>query len=565
MDVPLTSALPAEAFDEPSMFRVVRATGLPSDLTVRERRLLVGALNFHAVMAPGRSLTVHVYEGGWNEEPRTSDDSTFHGMSSAFAHRIGSVVIDSLVPLEAREAVAGERESLRLRSGAVRHIRISRDSVLDREPARDAPAGGYRRVLRALRTRMPLVYNDLRDLELLRHRRYLRRPAPRRDYDSEFDGVQTRIVPAAPTRPGARRAVIVGMHWFELGGAERWAFETVRLAREAGLIPVVITDRDSHQPWLGRAELDGAVVLPLSFPTGRSQTHGVEELLRGIFATFDVRGVVVHHNQWLYDRLHWIARSRPDLPIVDSTHIVEYRGGGYPVSSALVEQAISHHHVISPSLASWMSDVQQIPRGKVVMAPLGGLTIQHSNVTFHRRELGERFTVAFVGRLARQKGPEVFLSAVRRLGPASAGMRFIMHGDGELAAWVERLIATAGLDAVIERRDSRSSVEETLREAHLLVVSSHNEGLTLTTLEAIALGVPVVSTSVGAQSDIIPQRALVPRRSRSAARGLARLMSRLAADEKARERLWGDERERERELLAHKPASTWFNEEISKW
>lgn len=565
MEEPLTSALPAEAFDELSMFLIIRATGVPTDLTTRERRLLVGALNFHALMAPGRTLTVHLYEGGWDEEPRTSDDSTFHGMSSAFAHRIGSIVIDSLVPSETREEVAGERDSLVLRSSAVRHVRISRDSVLDREPARDAPAAGYRRALRALRSRMPLLYNDLRDLELIRHRRYLKAPAPRRDYESEFDGVRARIVPAAPTTAGSRRAVIIGMHWFELGGAERWAFETVRLVREAGLIPVVITDRDSHQPWLGRAELDGAVILPLSFPTGRSQTHGVEELLRGILAAFDVRGVVVHHNQWLYDRLHWIARSRPNIPIVDSTHIVEYRGGGYPVSSALVEQAISYHHVISPSLASWMSNVQQIPSEKVVMAPLGGLTVQHADVSFRRRELGEPFTVAFVGRLARQKGPEVFLAAIRRLGQESTAMRFVMHGDGELAAWVERLIETAGLDAVIERRDSRSPVEDTLREAHLLVVSSHNEGLTLTTLEAIALGVPVISTRVGAQGDIIPSRALVPRRSRAAARGLARLIARLSANEVARERLWSEEREREGELLAHKPASTWFSEEISKW
>ncbi len=85
-------------------------------------------------------------------------------------------------------------------------------------------------------------------------------------------------------------------------------------SREAGLLPIVLTNRDSHQPWIGRPELDGALIVPFSEPTVRSQTAGVEELLRAILRTFDVRGVVVHHNQWLYDRLHWIARSRPGLP-----------------------------------------------------------------------------------------------------------------------------------------------------------------------------------------------------------------------------------------------------------
>ncbi|MEZ5213472.1 MAG: hypothetical protein R2692_00915 [Microbacterium sp.] len=71
----------------------------------------------------------------------------------------------------------------------------------------------------------------------------------------------------------------------------------------------MLTNRESHHPWIDRPELDGALIIPFSEPTVLSQTDGVEQLLRALLASYDIRGVVVHHNQWLYDRLPWITRA----------------------------------------------------------------------------------------------------------------------------------------------------------------------------------------------------------------------------------------------------------------
>jgi glycosyltransferase involved in cell wall biosynthesis len=552
---------------QPALFRIISEESAFEDFSTRERRLLVGALNFHALMAPERELTAHFYGGGWQSLPRTTDDSTFTGMSRLYARREFTARMVSAVPLEDREPIAAEARSRRLTVGNVRHLHISRDAVLQHDPPRDISSAPVRRVLRRIRAKTPLLYDEARDLELLRHRRALVKRAPRRDYAAEFEvgGIHgdSRIVPAREPVAGAQRAVLLGLHWFELGGAERWAFETVRMVREAGLLPIVLTNRDSHQPWIARPELEGALLLPFSEATALSQTSGVEEVLRAIFRTFDVRGVVVHHNQWLYDRLHWIRWSRPELPIVDSTHIVEYRGGGYPVSSALVEEAITTHHVISPALERWMTDVQGIPQSKVKMAPLGGLTVDIPNPVFRARRADEPFTVAFIGRIARQKAPEVFVSMARRLQKKASGIRFVMHGDGDMSSVIDDMIRAQGV--AVERRDSTVPVPTTLSEAHVLVVPSHNEGLTLTTLEALAYGVPVVSTDVGAQRDIVPPRALTPRNAHVATQRLAAIVEALRSDEAARRMLWEEEHAAERRLLAAPSASQWFQEEVRGW
>ena len=557
-----------KALDQPALFRFADAeTG--ADLSARERRLLVGGLNFHALMAPGRTLRVHLYDGTVETPPRLTDDSTFDGLSRSNRHRIDTFDIVSEVEAEDRESEPSEAASDALSELAVRHLHVSSDSVLRSDPYRPPRPGLIGSVARRVKSRAPLLYDDARDLSLLRFRRRLTTAVEPRDYASEFlpggEHEDDVIVTAASAPEGAQKAVIIGLHWFELGGAELWAFETVRLVREAGFLPIVLTNRDSHQPWITRPELDGALLIPFSEPTVTSQTPGVEQLLRALLRTFDVRGVVVHHNQWLYDRLAWIAASRPGIPIVDSTHIVEYTGGGYPLSSAIAARSVTKHHVISPSLAAWMTDVQGIPPERVVMAPLGGLTVKPKDARFRARADDERFTVAFVGRMARQKAPEVFVAMAHRLKLRGLDLRFILHGDGELSSWVEDIIAAEGLDADIIRRTSEVPVSKTLGEAHVLVVSSHNEGLTLTTLEAIAHGVPVVSTDVGAQSDVVPASALVPRFARAAARRLAEIVAALADDEGAREELWRKERKAEKRLLSQRSASDWFKEEVGSW
>ena len=198
------------------------------------------------------------------------------------------------------------------------------------------------------------------------------------------------------------------------------------------------------------------------------------------------------------------------------------------------------------------------------MAPLGGLTVELKESEFRHRAAAEAFTVAFIGRMARQKAPEVFVAMAQRLRDQGRDFRFIMHGDGEMTTWVDDLIRGYGL-ADIVRRDSSVPVSQTLDEAHVLVVTSHNEGLTLTTLEAIAHGVPVVSTDVGAQSDIVPRRALV---SRKAHRAVARGCSRRRGARRRRgraSRAVARRAEAEKKLSAHPAASTWFAKEVQTW
>ncbi|MBC6446852.1 glycosyltransferase [Actinokineospora sp. HBU206404] len=367
---------------------------------------------------------------------------------------------------------------------------------------------------------------------------------------------------ASAVGPGKVPAVLFGIHWLELGGAERWAVETVQLAKEAGLVPIVVTDRPSSHPWITRPEFDGAVVVPLTMPLPPGQESA---FLNGVLSAFDVRGVHVHHCTWLYERLPWLKAVRPDIPVVDSLHILEYRTGGFVDISVRMSNVIDKHHVISPQLRDYLIGKQDVDKDKVALATLANLTVRGEAPEPAAAADGP-FTVAFVGRFTQQKRPYLFLKLAAELkGSAPGDIRFIMHGDGELSGEVHGLRSRLGLADVLEIRGPDQPVSRTLAESDVLVISSDNEGLTLTSFEASAAGVPVVSADVGSQASLIADDLLCPRHPYPFIRTAADRIATMMTDPQQRETWLAEQREKSEAFAALPDARSMVRDLYQGW
>jgi glycosyltransferase involved in cell wall biosynthesis len=102
-------------------------------------------------------------------------------------------------------------------------------------------------------------------------------------------------------------------------------------------------------------------------------------------------------------------------------------------------------------------------------------------------------TVAFVGRMSPEKGPDLFCS----LAAAAPGPRYLAYGDGP-----ERARCEANARGV-EFLGARPGMAHEWPAIGLLAVTSRAEGLPLAALEALAHGVPVAAFAVGGLPDAI--------------------------------------------------------------
>jgi glycosyltransferase involved in cell wall biosynthesis len=117
---------------------------------------------------------------------------------------------------------------------------------------------------------------------------------------------------------------------------------------------------------------------------------------------------------------------------------------------------------------------------------------------------GER-VVATVASLNFYKGVDVFVNAVPAVLEKFADTRFVVVGDGPERKNLERLAADVGASDRLTFTGIRSDVDEILRASDVFVLSSRTEAFPNVILEAMATGLPVVSSDVGSVAELVDE------------------------------------------------------------
>ena len=99
-----------------------------------------------------------------------------------------------------------------------------------------------------------------------------------------------------------------------------------------------------------------------------------------------------------------------------------------------------------------------------------------------------------VGRLHRQKGFDLLISAFAQAVEAGMDWKLLILGEGAERVRLERQVAALGLQARVRLPGFVSNPYPFMRRSNLFVLSSRYEGLPTVLIEALALGLPVVST-----------------------------------------------------------------------
>lgn len=123
------------------------------------------------------------------------------------------------------------------------------------------------------------------------------------------------------------------------------------------------------------------------------------------------------------------------------------------------------------------------------------------------RALSQPARLVYVGRLSTEKGVRFLLRALVRVNArmGSAAPRLALLGDGPERASLERLVDELGLRNQVTFAGylDRTRLSAALGEADLCVQPSLTEGFSKAWLDALAHGVPVVSSRVGAAASVL--------------------------------------------------------------
>ena len=133
---------------------------------------------------------------------------------------------------------------------------------------------------------------------------------------------------------------------------------------------------------------------------------------------------------------------------------------------------------------SWFPDSFQ-RRSAVIMNQVSERFFEEPPAAKHR-------DIAAVGRLNPQKNHALLIRAYAALGPIED--RLVIYGEGELREELEELVRSLHLEGRVLLPGLSDNVSRDVKSARLFVLSSDFEGMPNALLEAMALGLPCIST-----------------------------------------------------------------------
>jgi glycosyltransferase involved in cell wall biosynthesis len=122
-----------------------------------------------------------------------------------------------------------------------------------------------------------------------------------------------------------------------------------------------------------------------------------------------------------------------------------------------------------------------------------------------RRISERRLSVAYIGRLTREKGILEFILSIPIVVAQNSTIDFLIIGDGDLLPTIKSIIGKLKIEEKCKLIGAvpHQYISEYLNNIRLLVLPSYTEGLPSLLLEALACGTPVLVTPVGHVKSII--------------------------------------------------------------
>jgi len=111
------------------------------------------------------------------------------------------------------------------------------------------------------------------------------------------------------------------------------------------------------------------------------------------------------------------------------------------------------------------------------------------------------FMIISVGELNKNKNHQVILRAIAKL--RNEKIKYVLCGQGPLATELRKLSKELGIENQVKFLGFRKDIAELMNVADLFSFPSFREGLSLSLMEAMASGLPVVCSEIRGNSDLI--------------------------------------------------------------
>lgn len=300
--------------------------------------------------------------------------------------------------------------------------------------------------------------------------------------------------------------------WMVLGGADKFNLDLISSLDRNKYYITILTTQQTEYKWKQKFEAvsDSVFELP-SFLDRKDWPAFVEYIIK----SRNINILFNSNSSAGYAMLPYIKCLFPNLPILDYIHMEEWynRNGGYSRDTYGVSSVIDKTYFCNKNSEDILVNSFGIDRKKIETVYIGVDTDLFDPKKYNKQELLKKYEVplnktiiSFVARIDYQKRPYLFIKIVEKLVKINKDVYFVVAGDGPLLKKIMKYARKNNVSKYIKFLGKSDTPSEVYIISDLSLNCSIKEGLALTSYESLSLGIPVVSSDVGGQKELITDK-----------------------------------------------------------
>ena len=330
------------------------------------------------------------------------------------------------------------------------------------------------------------------------------------NYDWDIIKDEFKDVPKLKQKDNNKINILMIIPWMIMGGADRFNLDLIsRLDKSKYDITIISTEpainiyRQSFEQY--------ATVYDLT--TFLDQKYW-PAFINYIIQKNNINLILNTNSELGYSLLPYIKAKHPQIPIIDYVHMEEWynRNGGYSRDSSGVSSVIDKTLVCNENSKNVLVNHFNRNKDEIKTVYIGVDENKYDPSKYNKEELKQKYElpkdkyiISYICRISEQKRPFLLLEIAKKLKQTRDDFVILVVGDGNLLNKMKSVANKYKLTNNMIFLGRTNKTDAIYSISDLTINCSIKEGLALTAYESLAMGIPVVSSDVGGQKELIDE------------------------------------------------------------
>lgn len=332
---------------------------------------------------------------------------------------------------------------------------------------------------------------------------------PKQDYN--WDGIVENVenIKEVTYTSNKKINILMMIPWMVTGGADKFNLDLLTGLDKEKFDITIITTEPTINTYRQEFEKNATVYDLTTFLDKKYWTSFINYIIN----KNNINLIFNTNCKFGYSMLPYIKAKYPKIPLVDYIHMEEWynRNGGYSRDSSMVESVIDKTLLCNKNSENILIDHFKRNKKDVETVYIGVDEKEFNPKNYNKEELlkeyninqNKRYIISYICRIADQKRPHLLMQIVKKLKQERNDFLVLVVGDGNMFSSIKAEAKKLQLMDNIMFLGNITKTKNIYAISDLTLNCSIKEGVALTSYESLAMGIPVISSDVGGQKELI--------------------------------------------------------------